>query len=84
MKRMIYQVKVGPNPPAFYDTCIASVADYCEKYGIDHIIQTEPLLKIRPVRSCRSEAAVERLGFLPIIQRIESPVFRLHGITAYP
>jgi len=69
MKRMIYQVKVGLNPPAFYDTCIASVADYCEKYGIDHIIQTEPLMKIRPVNSHRSEAAVERLGYLPIFEK---------------
>ena len=69
MNNMIYQVKVGPTPPSFYDTCITSVAAYCEKYGIDHIVQTEPLLKIRPVNSHRSERAVERLGYLPIYEK---------------
>jgi len=69
MKQMIYQVKVGPNPPAFYDTCINSVAEYCQKHDIDHIVQREPLLKIRPLNSCRSEAAVERLGYLPIYEK---------------
>ena len=69
MKRMIYQVKVGPNPPAFYDTCIASVAAYCKKYDIMHIVQLEPELKIRPLKSCRSERAVERLGYLPIFEK---------------
>lgn len=69
MKRLIYQVKVGPNPPVFYDTCMKSVADYCEKYSIDHIIQTEPLLNIRPLNSHRSEQAVERLGYLPIYEK---------------
>jgi len=69
MRRMIYQVKVGPNPPAFYDTCIASVAAYCKKYNIDHIVQTEPELKVRPLNSCRSERAVERLGYLPIYEK---------------
>jgi len=69
MKRMIYQVKVGPNPPAFYDTCMDSVAAYCKKYNIVHIIQTEPILKIRPLKSHRSEQAVERLGYLPIFEK---------------
>lgn len=69
MKRMIYQVKVGSNPPAFYDTCIDSVRQYCKKYGIEHIVQTEPILKIRPVRSKRSVNAVERLGYLPIFEK---------------
>lgn len=69
MKRMIYQVKVGPNPPAFYDTCINSAAEYCKKYGIDHVVQTEPILKIRPLNSHRSKEAVERLGYLPIYEK---------------
>jgi len=67
--KMIYQVKVGPNPPSYYDVCIAQTAKYCEKYGIDHIVQTEPLLKIRPLNSQRSENAVERLGYLPIYEK---------------
>lgn len=69
MNRLIYQVKVGPNPPAYYDVCIKSAEEYCNKYGIDHIIQTEPILKIRPVKSARSERAVERLGYLPIYEK---------------
>jgi hypothetical protein len=68
MNNMIYQVKVGPNPPAFYDVCIDSVARYCQKYNIKHIIQTEPVLKIRPVNSHRSENAL-RLGYLPILEK---------------
>ena len=69
MRRMIYQVSVGPNPPAFYDTCIASVEAYCKKYNIEHKVQHEPELKIRPLKSCRSERAVERLGYLPIFEK---------------
>lgn len=66
---MIYQVKVGSNTPAFYDLCINSVANYCKKYNIEHIVQTEPILKIRPVNSKRSVNAVERLGYLPIYEK---------------
>lgn len=66
---MIFQVKVGPSPPAFYDTCIASVNTYCNKYGIDHKVLKEPKLKIRPLRSQRSVNAVERLGYLPIYEK---------------
>jgi len=69
MKRLIYQVKVGPNPPAYYDICIGSAAEYCKKYDIDHIVQTEPILKIRPLNSKRSEMAVKRLGYLPIYEK---------------
>lgn len=69
MKTMIFQVKVGPNPPAFYDTCIQSVDQYCQKYGIDHIVLTEPQLKIKPLNSKRSKEAVERLNFLPIFEK---------------
>ena len=68
MKTLIYQVKVG-TPPAFYDTCIDSVKRYCAKYNINHIIQKEPILKIRPLNSCRSGPAVERLGYLPIYEK---------------
>lgn len=66
---MIYQVKVGPNPPAFYNICIASVSAYCKKYGIDHVVQTDPILRIRPLKSARSKPAVERLGYLPIYEK---------------
>ncbi len=64
---LIYQVKVGETP-AFYDTCIASVAAYCERHGIEHIVQTEPKLKIAPLRSYRSVNAL-RLSYLPIFEK---------------
>jgi hypothetical protein len=64
---LIYQVKVGETP-AFYDTCIASVARYCEKYQLEHVVQSEPILKIRPVKSARSANAL-RLGYLPIYEK---------------
>ena len=61
MKKLIFQVSVG-KPSKLYTTCINSVAEYCKKYSIDHIILTEPKLKIRPDmnRTGRSKEAVER------------------------
>ena len=47
MKKLIFQVSVG-KPSKLYTTCINSVAEYCKKYSIDHIVLTEPKLKIRP------------------------------------
>ena len=64
---LIYQVKVGETP-AFYDACIASVDRYCKRYGIGHVVQTEPILKIRPIKSHRSANAL-RFGYLPIYEK---------------
>lgn len=69
MKKMIYQVCVGDTPPPYYKTCIQSVKDYCERHGIHHVIQREPILKIRPLNSKRSKDAVERMGYLPIYEK---------------
>jgi len=69
MNNLIFQVKVGPNPPEFYDICMASVEKYCKKYNIEYKAITEPELKIRPLNSKRSEQAVERLGYLPIFEK---------------
>jgi hypothetical protein len=67
-KNLIYQVAVGkPNP--LYEICIASVASYCQRWGIEHRVQHEPILRIRPLHSFRSEGAVERLGYLPIFEK---------------
>jgi len=66
-KQLIYQVKVGQTP-AFYDTCIASVERYCDRIGAEHIVQTEPKLRIAPKRSYRSVNAL-RLGYLPIYEK---------------
>ena len=70
MDRMIYQVAVGKQSN-LYEHCIKSVANYCKKYNIKHIVQTEPILKIRPDlnRTGRSKEAVERLGYLPIFEK---------------
>ncbi len=64
---LIYQVAVG-EVPEFYAPCIASVARYCERYDIEHIVQREPLLKIAPLASKRSVNAL-RLGYLPIFEK---------------
>jgi hypothetical protein len=69
MSNLIFQVCVGPNPPAFYETCIASAKQYADHIGADHIVLREPELKIRPLNSYRSEAAVEWLGYLPIFEK---------------
>ena len=70
MHNLIYQVYVG-NQSKLYDTCVDSVSKYCKRYGISHVIQRHPLLKIRPDpnTSGRSREAVERLGYLPIYEK---------------
>lgn len=70
MKRLIYQVCVG-KPSKLYEHCIKSVEDYCKKYEIDHHVQTQPILRIRPdpFNCGRSREATERLGYLPIYEK---------------
>lgn len=71
MKRMIYQVYVG-KPSRLYDHCTASVAMYCQEHGIDHIVQTTPILKIKPdvFATNRSKESYEKHGgFLPIYEK---------------
>jgi alpha-N-acetylglucosamine transferase len=70
MKQMIYQVAVG-NQSSLYQHCIRSVNQYCNKYNIQHIVQTNPILKIKPdlKRTGRSKEAVQRLGYLPIFEK---------------
>ena len=67
---MIYQVAVG-SQSKLYEHCIQSVANYCNKYNMTHIVQREPILKIRPdmSRTGRSKEAVERLGYMPIYEK---------------
>lgn len=64
---LIYQVAVGPTPP-FYETCIASVARYCQRHNYAHIVEREPKLRIAPLKSARSVNAL-RLGYLPIYEK---------------
>ena len=78
MKRMIYQVAVGAQSQ-LYLHCIESVSQYCKKYNIKHIVQYEPILKIRPDMAVtgRSKEAVERLGYMPIYEK-ENAFSHLH------
>lgn len=79
MRRLIFQVDVGKpsdlsslkgGPSKLYALCQESVAKYCEKYGIDHHIQKEPMLKILPdlKNGNRSKGSI-RLGYLPIFEK---------------
>ena len=70
MRRMIYQVYVG-QPSALYDVCVTSMASYCAKHSIEHVVQREPVLRICPdmSRTERSHQAVARLGYLPIFEK---------------
>lgn len=66
-RRLIYQVAVG-EVPAFYEPCMASVKRYAERIGAEYLDQREPVLKISPLCSKRSENAL-RLGYLPIYEK---------------
>jgi len=70
MKRMIYQVSIG-KPSKLYKTCIKSVSEYCKKYDIEHVIQTRPILNIRPdpFNTGRSDECVSRPVPLPIFEK---------------
>jgi len=70
MRRLIYQVAVGKSSK-LYNHCITSVSEYAEKHDLDHIVQRDPILRIRPnvFTSNRSKEAVDRLGYLPIFEK---------------
>ena len=71
MKRLIYQVYVGPRS-RLYDHCVKSVAEYCKKYGIDHEVQRHPILRIKPdvFSTNRSKESYEKHGgYLPIFEK---------------
>lgn len=67
MSCCIFQVAIGDKP--LYEKCIASVKRYCDRFGIDHTVLNEPVLKIKPLNSHRSKEAVDRLGYLPIFEK---------------
>jgi len=71
MKRLIYQVYLGKRSK-LYDHCIDSVKKYCQKHGIDHHIQSEPILKILPdmSRTNRNKnGLMKEMGYLPIYEK---------------
>ncbi len=65
---MIYQVAVG-NTPAYYETCIDSVARYCKKFDIHHIVQRKPHLNIKPLNNQRQGRASMKMDYLPIFEK---------------
>ena len=71
MKRMIYQVYVGKKSK-LYDFCVASVTEYCKKHNIDHVVQRQPILRIKPdiFATNRSRESYEKYGgYLPIYEK---------------
>ena len=71
MKRMIYQVSVGPRS-TLYDACIKSVAAYCDRHGFKHVVQTSPKLRIAPdiFDTMRSPESYGKYGgYLPIYEK---------------
>jgi len=67
-KRLIWQVAIGPQRP-LWEKCLASVATYAERHGIDYHLQREPILRIAPKQSHRSAAAL-KLGYLPNLEKL--------------
>jgi len=73
MKQLIFQVYLPIRGPSnLYDFCTDSVAKYCSKYGIDHVILREPKLRINPDMS-RTErnkiGLMKEAGYLPIFEK---------------
>lgn len=69
--RLIYQVAVG-KPSKLYEHCIKSVSAYCKEHGIEHMVLTEPKLRIRPdiFNTNRSEESYMKYGgYLPIYEK---------------
>jgi hypothetical protein len=70
-KRVIYQVYVGKKSK-LYDHCVDSVHEYCKVHGIEHGVQTQPILKIKPdvFATNRSKESYEKHGgYLPIFEK---------------
>ena len=70
-KRVIYQVYVGRRS-RLYDHCVESVKDYCKAHNIEHVVQKQPILKIKPdvFSTNRSKESYEKHGgFLPIFEK---------------
>jgi hypothetical protein len=73
MKRMIYQVCLGRQKNSkLYQTCIESVHSYCERFGIDHIVQSEATMRIKPdifAGNRSQDSFMKHGGFLPIFEK---------------
>lgn len=67
---LIYQVWVGNQDRPLYEVCTQSVARYCERFRVDHVVQREAVLAIRPFdMSHRPHQWIARLGYLPVFEK---------------
>ncbi|MGJ8582092.1 MAG: hypothetical protein ACSHWR_07255 [Psychromonas sp.] len=73
MKRLIYQVCLGQQSNSLlYEECLKSVQRYCIEHDIVHIVQTQPIIKIKPdvFATDRSKESYEKHGgYLPIYEK---------------
>ena len=73
MKRLIFQIYIPIRGQSnLYNLCTDSVAKYCKKYGIDHVIMREPKLRINPdmSRTQRNKIGLmKEAGYLPIFEK---------------
>ena len=73
MNRLIYQVCLGQAQNSkLYQKCIESVTEYCKVHGLDHYVQREAHLRIKPdvFATNRSVESYEKHGgFLPIYEK---------------
>ena len=72
-KRLIFQVYIPIRGKSkLYDFCVDSVSKYCKKHDIDHIVMTEPRLRINPnmKRTNRNKVGLmKEAGYLPIFEK---------------
>lgn len=69
-RRLIFQAVVGERR-LLWERCIESVAVYAHRFGYEHRIQREPLLRIVPKKSARSANAL-RMGYLPNFEKFQA------------
>ena len=73
MKRLIFQIYLPIRGESkLYNLCTDSVARYCEKYGLDHIIMREPKLRVNPDMKATNRNKVglmKEAGYLPIFEK---------------
>ena len=70
MRRLVWQVYIGQRRP-LWESCLDSIEAYCERHGFEHRVLTEPVLRIVPLKSQRSEGAL-RMGYLPIFEKFNA------------
>lgn len=72
MKKLIYQVCIGQKSN-LYEYCINSVSEYCKRIGAEHIVQREPILRIKPNPFMNQREGKtggwKKYGYMPIFEK---------------